>query len=127
DRGGRRDEHGRPRAGDGGRDAADRRPCRRLGRQPVRPREARLTAPPATRGTVAGALAAALWKACDPLLKRTFGTPYVDSEVLGPLLAPGRNEWAANLATHVAGGATFGYLFARLGGRSVRQGVAAAV
>src|SRR5258707_158820 len=35
-------EHGRPRPRDGRRDAADRRPGRRLGRQPVRAREARL-------------------------------------------------------------------------------------
>ena len=27
-----------------------------------------------------GALAAAAWQACDPLLKRTFGTPYCDAE-----------------------------------------------
>ena len=37
-----RDEHPRHGSGDGRRDAADRRPCRRLRRQPARPREARL-------------------------------------------------------------------------------------
>jgi hypothetical protein len=79
------------------------------------------------RGGVAGALAAALWNAYDPLLKRLFGTPYADSEVLGPFLTEGRYEWLANLATHVAGGFAFGTLFERLGGRTVKQGVAAAV
>jgi hypothetical protein len=42
DRRGGRDEHGRSRSCDGRRDAADRGSCRRLRRQPDRPREARL-------------------------------------------------------------------------------------
>jgi len=79
------------------------------------------------RGTVAGALAAAVWFACDPLLKRAFRTPYADSEVLGPFLTRGPLEPAANLVTHAAAGAAFGYTFERLGLRGVRQGVAAAV
>jgi hypothetical protein len=79
------------------------------------------------RGPVAGALAAALWQACDPVLKRTFDTPYSDAELLGPFITRGRYEWLANLATHAGGGATFGYLFERLGGRGVKAGVTAAV
>jgi hypothetical protein len=79
------------------------------------------------RGAVAGALAAAAWNGFDPLLKRVFDTPYADSEVLGPFITTGRYEWAANLVTHMGGGATFGYLFERLGGRTVKHGVAAAV
>ena len=80
-----------------------------------------------SRGAVAGALAAAAWQACDPLFKRAFGTPYVDAELLGPFITRGRYEWLANLATHAAGGATFGHLFVRFGGRGVKQGVAAAL
>jgi hypothetical protein len=79
------------------------------------------------RGAVAGALAAAAWQASDSIFKRTFGTPYSDAELLGPFITRGRYEWLANLATHAAGGATFGYVFERLGGRGVKQGVIAAV
>ena len=81
----------------------------------------------AVRAGVAGALAAAVWNAYDPLLKRLFATPYADSEVLGPFLTEGRYEWLANLGTHMAGGFGFGMLFERLGGRTAKQGVAAAV
>jgi hypothetical protein len=79
------------------------------------------------RGPIAGALAAATWQACDPVLKRAFGTPYADPELLGPFITRGRYEWLANLATHGAGGATFGYLFERFGGRGVKAGVIAAL
>ena len=74
-----------------------------------------------------GALAAAAWQACDPLLKRAFGTPYTDAQLLGPFITRGRYEWLANLATHAAAGATFGYVFERLGGRGVKQGMTAAL
>jgi hypothetical protein len=79
------------------------------------------------RGAVAGALAAAAWQACDPVLKRTFNTPYADAELLGPFITRGRYEWLANLATHCAGGAIFGFLFERHGGRGVKAGVTAAI
>jgi hypothetical protein len=79
------------------------------------------------RGAIVGALAAAAWQACDPVLKRTFKTPYSDAELLGPFITRGRFEWLANLASHSAGGATFGYLFERLGGRGVKAGVVAAL
>ena len=79
------------------------------------------------RGAVVGALAAAAWNGFDPLLKRVFGTPYADSEVLGPFITTGRYEWAANLVTHMGGGYAFGSAFEYFGGRTVRQGVTAAV
>jgi hypothetical protein len=79
------------------------------------------------RGAFAGALAAAAWQACDPLFARACGTPYSDSQLIGPFITRGRYEWVANLATHAAAGATFGHLFERLGGRTVRQGVVAAL
>lgn len=74
-----------------------------------------------------GALAAAVWQACDPLLKRTFGTPYCDAELIGPFITRGRHEWLANLVTHAAAGATFGFVFERCGGSGVKQGVKAAL
>ena len=79
------------------------------------------------RGALVGAAAAAIWNAYDPLLKRLFDTPYADSEVLGPFITQGEYEWLANLVTHMGGGATFGFLFERLGGRGVKAGVAAAL
>jgi len=79
------------------------------------------------KGALTGALAAAAWQACDPVFKRAFRTPYSDAELLGPFITRGRYEWLANLVTHSAGGATFGYLFERLGGRGVKAGVAAAL
>jgi hypothetical protein len=79
------------------------------------------------KGALAGAVAAALWQAADPLLKRAFDTPYSDAELLGPFITRGRYEWLANLVTHSAGGAAFGHLFERLGGRGVRAGVTAAL
>jgi hypothetical protein len=79
------------------------------------------------RGALVGAAAAAVWNAYDPLLKRLFDTPYADSEVLGPFITQGEYEWLANLVTHMGGGATFGYLFERLGGRGMKAGVTAAL
>jgi hypothetical protein len=79
------------------------------------------------RGAVVGAVAAAIWNGYDPLLKRAFGTPYADSEVLGPFVTTGEREWLANLVTHMGGGLAFGYLFERLGGHGVKRGVVAAV
>jgi hypothetical protein len=79
------------------------------------------------RGALAGALAAAAWRACDPALKRIFGTPYADAELIGPLLTRGPLEPVACIATHMAAGAAFGAVFERAGGRGARQGLAAAV
>ena len=72
-------------------------------------------------------MAATFWTAVDPLLEHTFRTPYADAKLLGPFITQGPLEPVANLATHAAGGFAFGYLFSRLGGRGVKNGVAAAV
>jgi hypothetical protein len=79
------------------------------------------------RGALAGALAAAAWQASDSLFKRLSGSQYSDAELLGPFITRGRYEWLANLVTHSAGGAAFGYAFERLGGSGVRAGVTAAL
>jgi hypothetical protein len=68
-----------------------------------------------------------LWRAADPLLKRVFGTPYADAELIGPFVTRGALEPVVNLATHCAVGAAFGHLFERTGGRGIRQGVAVAL
>ena len=79
------------------------------------------------RGGIAGALAATIWTAADPLLDRVFGTPYADSKLLGPFITQGPLEPVANAASHAAGGFAFGYVFSRLGGRGVKTGVGAAL
>ena len=76
---------------------------------------------------MAGAMAATLWTAADPVLERTFRTPYADAKLLGPFITQGPLEPVANLVTHAADGFAFGYLFARFGGRGVKNGVAAAL
>jgi hypothetical protein len=81
----------------------------------------------ARNGAAAGALAAAVWWAADPLLKRIFRTPYADSEVVGAFVTRGPLQPLANLVTHAGNGAAFGWVFTRLGGRGVRAGVAAAL
>ena len=78
-------------------------------------------------GAAAGAAAAALWLAFDPLLRRVFGTPYSDAAVVSAFVPRGRLRPVVGLGIHSANGAAFGYAFARLGGRGVAQGVAAAV
>jgi hypothetical protein len=79
------------------------------------------------RGALSGAAAAATWHACDPLLKRTFGTPYADAELVGPFFTRGPLQPLLSVAAHLAAGAGFGHVFERLGGKGVRRGVAAAV
>jgi hypothetical protein len=79
------------------------------------------------RGGIAGAVAATLWTAADPVLDRIFRTPYADSKLLGPFITQGPLEPVANAATHAAGGFAFGYLFSRFGGRGVKNAVTAAV
>jgi hypothetical protein len=79
------------------------------------------------RGALAGAVAAAVWTAAEPSLKRTFGTPYADSELLSAFVTRGRLEPLVAVVLHSAAGAGFGYAFVLAGGRGVRQGIAAAL
>jgi hypothetical protein len=78
------------------------------------------------RGAVAGAAAAAVWAASEPLLGRVFGTPYSDVRLLGATVTRGALWRPVGLAIHLANGATFGALFERLGRGGVRDGVVAA-
>jgi hypothetical protein len=67
----------------------------------------------AAGGAAAGAVAATLWAAQQPLDKRFFGTRYDDVELLGKLVT--RRFWpAVGLAIHAANGAAFGAAFATL-------------
>jgi len=67
------------------------------------------------RGALAGAAAAAVWAAQQPLDKRVFGVDYDDAELLGRLArvrAPATHP--IGLALHVANGAAFGALYANV-------------
>jgi hypothetical protein len=63
-------------------------------------------------GALAGALAAAVWAAQQPLDKRLFGTRYDDVELLGKLVTRDAGWPAAGLAVHIANGAAFGAVYA---------------
>src|SRR5687768_4757920 len=63
-------------------------------------------------GAVAGAAAAAVWAAQQPVDKRVFGSDYDDVELLGKLVTRGSGWQAAGLAVHVANGALFGAAYA---------------
>jgi hypothetical protein len=67
------------------------------------------------RGALAGAAAAAVWAAQQPLDKRVFGVDYDDAELLGRLArvrAPATHP--AGLAMHVVNGAAFGAVYANV-------------
>ena len=65
-------------------------------------------------GALAGALAAAVWAAQQPLDKRVFGSDYDDVELLGKLVTRDSRWQAAGLAIHMANGAAFGAVYALL-------------
>ena len=59
-------------------------------------------------GALAGAVAAGVWAAQQPLDKRVFGSDYDDVELLGKLVTRDSAWQAAGLAIHLANGAAFG-------------------
>ena len=82
------------------------------------------------RSATAGALAAGIWAAQQPLDKRIFGCPYDDVELLGKLVT--RASWwpVAGLTLHLGNGALFGVAYAlaepRLPGPRWARGLLAA-
>jgi hypothetical protein len=77
------------------------------------------------RGAVAGATAAAVWAAQQPLDKRVFASRHSDVELLGKLVTRGRRWPVAGFALHVANGAAFGAGYALLRPRLPLPGWAA--
>jgi len=77
------------------------------------------------RGARAGAAAAVVWIAVEPLAQRVCGTPYADTRLLGRVVSR-RFWWPAGAALHIANGAVFGLAFAAVGGRGWKAGVLAA-
>ena len=57
---------------------------------------------------MAGATAAAVWAAQQPLDQRVFGCPYDDVELLGRFVTSGRAAYPVGLAMHLLNGAVFG-------------------
>ena len=79
------------------------------------------------RGALAGAAAAAVWAAQQPLDQRVFGVPYSDTELLGKWLTRGPGWRPLGLAAHLQNGALVGALYTnlapRLPGPSWAQGM----
>jgi hypothetical protein len=67
------------------------------------------------RGALAGAAAAAVWAAQQPLDKRIFGVDYDDAELLGTIVTRRRGDtdsFAIGTVLHLANGALFGAAYA---------------
>jgi hypothetical protein len=63
-------------------------------------------------GAVAGAVAAAVWGAQQPLDKRVFDSDYDDIELLGKLFTRDSGWQATGVALHLVNGAVFGASYA---------------
>jgi hypothetical protein len=78
------------------------------------------------RGAAAGAVAASVWAAQEPLDMRLFGVAYSDPELLAKPIGGSR---AAGIPIHLANGAFFGAVYslvaARIPGAGVLKGAAA--
>lgn len=66
------------------------------------------------RGAFAGAVAAGVWVAQQPLDKLVFKTRYDDAELLGKAVTRGPSSLPVGVALHVANGALFGAVYANL-------------
>jgi hypothetical protein len=69
------------------------------------------------RGALAGAVAAGVWVAQQPLDQRVFGVRYDDTELLGKAVTRGRTWPLVGLAMHLANGAVFGAVYANVARR----------
>ena len=69
------------------------------------------------RGALAGAVAAGVWAAQQPLDKRGFAVDYDDTELLGKTVTKGAAWPFVGLAMHLANGAVFGALYANVAPR----------
>jgi hypothetical protein len=69
------------------------------------------------RGALAGAVAAGVWAAQQPIDRHVFGVDYDDTELLGKFVTRGRAWPVAGLALHMANGALFGAAYSQLAPR----------
>jgi hypothetical protein len=65
------------------------------------------------RGALAGAVAAAVWAAQQPLDRRVFGVEYDDADLLGRFVG---GTYPGGLALHLLNGAVFGAVYANVRG-----------
>ena len=81
---------------------------------------------PILRGAAAGAVAACVWAALEPLAGRALRTGgFSDVRLLGRLVPGAGERWPlAGALVHAANGAAFGAAFALAGGRGPRAGLA---
>ena len=66
------------------------------------------------RGALAGAVAASVWAAQQPLDRRVFGVPYDDAELLGRWVTRSGSWQPVGLAMHIGNGALFGAVYANV-------------
>ncbi len=69
------------------------------------------------RGAFAGAVAAAVWLAQQPLDKPIFGVDYDDSELLGKAVTRGRSWPLVGAAVHLGNGALLGAVYTNVAPR----------
>jgi len=69
------------------------------------------------RGGLAGAIAAGVWAAQQPLDRSVFGVTYDDTELLGKLVTRGPAWRAVGTALHVLNGAAFGAVYSNIAPR----------
>jgi hypothetical protein len=70
------------------------------------------------RGALAGAIAAIVWAAQQPLDKRVFGVDYDDCEILGSAVTSGRAAKPIGWGIHTLNGALFGAIYANVAPRA---------
>jgi hypothetical protein len=71
------------------------------------------------RGALAGAVAAGVWAAQQPLDQKLFGVKYDDTELLGKAVTRRSPAWrVVGLAMHLANGALFGAVYANVARRA---------
>jgi hypothetical protein len=70
--------------------------------------------PRTLRGALAGAAAAGVWAAQQPLDKRAFGVRNDDAELLGTALVRGRAALPLGTVLHISNGALFGAVYANI-------------
>lgn len=75
----------------------------------------------------AGLAAGLAWRAIEPQLRRLFGHPYSDPELVTAFVADGRLQSVLDYCVQASGGAAFAVVFARLGGRRTTQAVLASL
>jgi hypothetical protein len=68
----------------------------------------------AARGALAGAVAAGIWAAQQPLDRRVFAVDYDDCALLGSAVTRGRLAYPLGVAMHLANGALFGALYSQV-------------